>query len=678
MNRKPEKSNIPLTSGLICYNPIKLFYNWLPISDINRNSGIGSHLTNRHVYMVLLADVIIFIAAHMVSYLIRFEFVLSSLRIQQIFFTLPLIIPIKLITFYWFGLYRGMWRYTSSQDIWHLLQVVAFITLLILTPVLFINHFHGYSRGVFLLDGLFTFLFSAGLRISIRAYISQRDRREQTVSFSSSNRTEGPTTEPIRTLIIGAGNAGAQIIREIHHNSKQQYTVVGFLDDQKSKLGRSIYGRRILGTVDELRTIAKNYKIDLVLIAIPSANVNQLSRIVQSCERIEIKCRTLPSLTEIIDGNVSVNDFRKINYQDLLRRAPVELDWENISDYLSNTTILVTGCGGSIGSELCRQILRFNPREMILVDASEENLFKIQTELHHERNFFNYQTILARIQNRSLMEKIFDKYRPQVVFHAAANKHVPIMEVNPWEAVYNNIRASLTAMELAVKYKVKRFVLVSTDKAVHPANVMGASKRVTELLLQSFQGTDTRFMAVRFGNVIGSSGSVIPLFERQLKNGGPITVTHPEITRYFMTIPEASQLILQAGSMGKGGEIFILDMGEPVKIVELAKEMVRLSGKEPDKDIEITYTGLREGEKMHEELKMKDENVLSTAHKKIVMLKTNGSICGFQDRNDFKLWLYKKIDELNGTALTMDSVAIKRKLKEIVYEYSPQDTTCVL
>ena len=365
------------------------------------------------------------------------------------------------------------------------------------------------------------------------------------------------------------------------------------------------------------------------------------------------------------------------NYQDLLGRAPVELDWENITDYLSDSTVLVTGCGGSIGSELCRQIIRLEPRELILIDAGEENLFKIQSELDNERKFQRHRTILARIQNRPLMERIFDKYRPDVVFHAAANKHVPIVEVNPWEAVYNNIRATLTVMELADSYKTKRFVLVSTDKAVHPMNVMGASKRVAELLLQSFQGTDTRFMAVRFGNVIGSSGSVIPLFERQLNSGGPITVTHPETTRYFMTIPEAAQLILQTGSMGNGGEIFLLDMGEPVKIVDLAKEMVRLSGKELGKDIEITYTGLREGEKLTEELKMKNENLLPTAHKKIMMLKTNGTICSFKNRDDLRVWLYQKIEELYAIALDMNSIGIKQKLKEIVPEYTPQDTISV-
>ena len=486
------------------------------------------------------------------------------------------------------------------------------------------------------------------------------------------------STPPLRTLIIGAGNAGKQILLEIDRNAKHRYEVVGLLDDDKDKLADPDHRAKVLGTIDDLSDMVRKHEVDLVLIAIPSAKAPELSRVVQACERAKVKYQTLPSLTEIADKTLSMNDFRKINYNDLLRRAPVGIDWGPINDFLSDQTVLITGCGGSIGSELCRQILRFNPRKMVLIDASEENLFRIQSELHHERQFQQFQIILARAQNRSLMKRIYDKYQPNTVFHAAANKHVPIIEVNPWEAVFNNIRASLTVMDLAAKYQIERFVLVSTDKAVRPANVMGASKRVTELLLQSFQGIGTRFMAVRFGNVIGSSGSVIPLFERQLKNGGPITVTHPDVTRFFMTIPEAAQLILQAGSIGKGGEIFVLDMGEPVRIVELAEEVIRLSGKEPGKDIEIVYTGLREGEKLHEELMMDYENVSPTVHKKIMTLKTNGKICGFDNARNLQTWLFRKIDELDNCALSMDSAAIKEKLKEIVTEYSPQDTVSVL
>jgi FlaA1/EpsC-like NDP-sugar epimerase len=349
----------------------------------------------------------------------------------------------------------------------------------------------------------------------------------------------------------------------------------------------------------------------------------------------------------------------------------------NIADSLTDKTVLVTGCGGSIGSELCRQIVRFIPRKLILIDASEENLFNIQTELNNDLNYNSYHAVLARVQNQFLIENVFKNYNPDVVFHAAAYKHVPIMELNPWEAFFNNIMASWTVMEASQKYGVERFVLVSTDKAVRPTNVMGASKRVAELILKSFQGSTTRFMAVRFGNVLGSSGSVVPLFEKQIKNGGPVTVTHPEVTRYFMTIPEAVQLILQAGSMGEGGEIFVLRMGTPVKITDMARDLIRLSGKEPDKDIEIVHTGLRPGEKLYEELIAVGEDIEQTEHEEIMVLKSNSITNGFNDQKESKIWLDQKLDELRKLGLKMDALGIKDKLREIVGEYTPQKTSCV-
>ena len=600
----------------------------MPIGFCNvKDSILGNQLKDPAFYGVLSTDALIFVLAHFISYLIRFEFALTSKEVGQILVMLPLIVPLKLISFYCFGIYRSMCRYMSSEDIWQLLHGVIFTTLIIFTTLFFIEPLRSYPRAVFLLDGLLTFLFAVGIRSIIQTYIFHRDRRSMSLTFFNTHENV-EDVRPTRTLIVGGGDAGARILQKTNHHLEQQYNIIGFLDDDIDKLGRSIYGRRILGTVNELQRIVNIYKIELILIAIPSDKVNGLNQIVQSCEEANVKYLTFPSLTETINGKMPAKNLKKIDYQGLLKRESVELDRKNISNYLSNTTVLITGCGGSIGSELCRQILQFHPGKLILIDASEENLFNIHSELQHDYHFRRFQTILARVQNRSLLEKVFEKYRPDVVFHAAANKHVPIMEINPWEAVYNNIQASFTAMELAIKHNVKRFVLVSTSKAVNPENVMGASKRVAELLLQSFQGRSTKFMAVRFGNVIGSSGSAIPLFERQLKNGGPITVTHPEITRYFMTIPESAQLILQAGCMGKGGEIFILNMGKPIKIVNLAKKMIRLSGKEPGKDVKIIFTGLRKGEKLHEELKMKDENELPTVHKKIMMLKTH--ILGFK------------------------------------------------
>jgi FlaA1/EpsC-like NDP-sugar epimerase len=376
---------------------------------------------------------------------------------------------------------------------------------------------------------------------------------------------------------------------------------------------------------------------------------------------------------------VSVKVLRDVRYEDLLGRPPVHLDITGITDYISGRVILITGCGGSIGSELCRQVIKFHPRALILLDASEANLYLIQMELQHELSYEKFQAVLGHVQDRPLMQSIFQKFQPQVVFHAAAYKHVPILEKNPWKAIDSNILGSQVVMELAAEHNVERFVLVSTDKAVRPTNVMGASKRVTELLLQRLQGNNTRFMAVRFGNVVGSSGSVIPLFRRQIEQGGPVTVTHPEVNRYFMTIPEAAQLIIQAGAMGEGGEIFVLEMGTPVRILDMARDLIRLSGKEPDKDIKIVFTGLREGEKLYEELITVGEDIVPTKHEKILMLRTNdGRSPGSKDSVTHGEWLKDGMNRLYDAATRHDARAIKKILEEVVPEYTPQNAESIL
>jgi FlaA1/EpsC-like NDP-sugar epimerase len=403
-----------------------------------------------------------------------------------------------------------------------------------------------------------------------------------------------------------------------------------------------------------------------------------MRRIIDICKKSGARFRTLPEIGAIIDGKISVKNLRDVRYEDLLRRPPVKLVTTEINQYLKGRRVFVTGAGGSIGSELCRQIIRFDPKELILVDASEANLYNIQMELQHELNFTRYQCLLAKVQDQPLMEAFFKQYRPQVIYHAAAYKHVPLLENNPWEAIYNNVIGSQVIMNLALQYKAERFVLVSTDKAVRPTNVMGASKRLAELILQSWHGSGTRFMAVRFGNVIGSSGSVLPLFRRQLENGGPITVTHPKVTRYFMTIPEAAQLILQAGSLGEGGEIFILEMGTPVNIADMAEELVRLSGKEPGKDVEIVFTGLREGEKLFEELITQGEGIVGTRHENIMVLRSDGWN-GKGNQDDYGRWMNGVLEELVQVANTLDAHAIKCKLREIMPEYVMQQSTrCVL
>jgi FlaA1/EpsC-like NDP-sugar epimerase len=621
---------------------------------------------------MMFSDACFFVVAHAVAYVLRFEFSLSQFEFHQMLKTLLWFLPLKMVIFFVFGLYRGMWRYVSVRDFWHLAQASIMSTLLRMAVILYLYRFQDYSRAVFLVDGLLTFLFTGGTRIMIRSYYA-------TVPLLKFGSLSHPSREEMKgVLVIGAGDAGEKILREIFDNERLHYDVVGFIDDDPAKQGRSIHGVPVLGPVKHLPDILSREKVDEVLIAVPSATGPQMRRIIDMCKGCKVVYKTLPGIGEIIDGRVSLKVLRDVSYEDLLGRPSVHLDIAKINNYLHDRTVLITGCGGSIGSELCRHVIRFNPRALILVDASEANLFQIQMELLHEMRYHNHQTILGLVQDSLLMKDVFQRYKPQVVFHAAAYKHVPMLEKNPWEAVFNNIMGSRIAMEAAVDYGVERFVLVSTDKAVKPTNVMGASKRISELLLQSFRGNGTRFMAVRFGNVVGSSGSVVPLFRRQIEQGGPVTVTDPDVTRYFMTIPEAAQLIIQAGSMGEGGEIFILEMGTPVRIADMARDLIKLSGKEPDRDIQIIFTGLRDGEKLHEELITAGENVVETAHEKILMLRSSAPHNGWAGPEDLRAWLTRELEELNTASLQHDTKAIKKKLKDIVPEYSPQETKSVL
>ena len=572
-------------------------------------------LKNGHFYLMLLSDALLFAAALSLAYLFRFEFSLDDFFAGQLQEILIVILPLKLAIFFLFGLYKGMWRYTSTGDFWRLLQASATSTLLILSFIFVFFRFEGgYSRAVFVMDGGLTFLLTGGLRMFIRTFYSRLDRNGQAVVI--------PTAQRKRILIVGAGSAGEKTLREIIENDHLPYSVVGFIDDDRKKHGRSIHGIPVLGSLNELAKIIEDKSVREILIAIPSATGDQMRRIVETCKVCQIAYKTLPGIGEIIDGRVSIKALRDVNYEDLLGRSPVQLDMEEIMGCLNGKPVLVTGCGGSIGAELCRQIVHFEPQSLILLDANESNLFHIEMELRNKLHGDRCRAVLGRVQDEKLMNSVFQKYKPQVVFHAAAYKHVPMLEKNPWEAVYNNIIGSRVIMEMALRYETERFVLVSTDKAVRPTSVMGASKRVTELFLHAFgQGALTRFMAVRFGNVIGSSGSVIPVFRNQIEQGGPVTVTHPDVRRFFMTIPEAAQLILQAGAMGQGGEVFILKMGTPVKIVDMARDLIRLSGREPDTDVKIIFTGLRDGEKLYEELITVGEGIVPTKHEKIMVLR---------------------------------------------------------
>jgi len=634
---------------------------------------------NRRFYLVLAADLVIFVMAFVGAYLLRFDFALEPFYRTQILRLLPLLLPGKAAIFFLFGLYRGMWRYTSRRDLGRLGQAAMVATLYYIMATFFIKGFQGVPRSVFLIDGLLTLILSSGLRLGIRFIYSRPFQKFSSLGPSYLLNRSKSEAKGKAILIIGAGDAGEMMCREIQDNPGLNYRLLGFLDDDRTKWGRSLHGVRVYGGVEMLQDVLEREKVDELLIAIPSSTGPQMRRILEICKSCEVRYRTLPDLGGIIDGKVSIKNMRELKYEDLLRRPPVRLDTTEISRYLQGKRVLVTGAGGSIGSELCRQIIRFEPEELILVEASEANLYGIQMELQHELNFHRYRCLLSRVQNRSLMDHVFSSHQPQLIFHAAAYKHVPMLEQNPWKAITNNVFGSRVVMELAIKYGAERFVLVSTDKAVRPTNVMGASKRLAELMVQSLQGNGTRFMAVRFGNVIGSSGSVLPLFRRQLELGGPITVTHPEVTRYFMTIQEAGQLILQAGGLGEGGEIFILEMGTPVKIAQMAEDLVRLSGKEPGRDVEIIFTGLREGEKLFEELITQGEDIIATNHEKILVLGSNGDWNGKQDQKEFIKWLEESLADLYRIALTHDAQAIRRKLMEILPEYTPQpDASCVL
>jgi FlaA1/EpsC-like NDP-sugar epimerase len=469
-------------------------------------------------------------------------------------------------------------------------------------------------------------------------------------------------------VIIGAGDCGEIMYREIRDNAQLSYNVVGFLDDNPNKFERKIHGVPVLGKINEIKPIAKKLSIDEALIAIPSANSKQMRRIVDYCKDSEIDYKTIPGLGELINGRITVNTIREVAYRDLLGRDVVKLDVEKIGAYLANQCVLVTGAGGSIGSELCRQICRFRPQHILLYERAESPLYEIELELKQTFAKTNIKIIplLADILDQGQLQETFEKFKPNVVFHAAAYKHVPMLEMQPWKAVVNNIFGTLKLVSVANQYNTDRFVFVSTDKAVRSTNVMGATKRMAEMVVQGQNGchdSKTRFMTVRFGNVVGSAGSVVPLFKKQIAKGGPLTVTHPEVTRYFMTIPEACQLILQAGSMGKGGEIFLLDMGTPIKIADMARDLIRFSGFEPDVDIKVEFIGMRPGEKLHEELITEGEGILPTSHEKILVLQ--GVACSMETLN-------QQLDQLQATAQQRKIAAIKSKLKEFIPDYQPQ------
>jgi len=548
-----------------------------------------------------------------------------------------------------FRLYKRIWRYLSVGDLFLIAEVV---TGGIVIAVLGLNWLKGiaFPRTVVALTWFFSLALVGGSRLIWRLYCERK---------GALNRGQE------RILIVGAGDAGEVISREIIRRPDLG-ELVGFADDDKDKVGKRIHNRKVLGNIEGINDILEKEQVSTIIIAIPAASGKQIRRIVNNIKNKEVKIKTLPGLYELVDGKVSVSRIRSIRIEDLLGREPVDLNLEEISGYLEGKRVMVTGGGGSIGGELARQICRFGPRSLILLDHSENGLFHINLELERKWSGVEIGLVVADIRDRDKMDKIFKRYRPEVVFHAAAHKHVPMMEFHPDEAVMNNIIGTKNVAELAEMYGTERVVMISTDKAINPTSVMGASKRVAEMVVKDLANKNkTKFVAVRFGNVLESNGSVVPMFKQQIAEGGPVTVTDREVKRYFMTLPEASQLVIQAGALGKGGEVFVLDMGKPVKVLDMAEELIRLSGLEVGEDIEIKIVGLRPGEKMFEEILTEEERsgVLGdSGHEKIFIAKVE-EVEGEK--------LKKDIEELRVLAKEMDNEGVVRKLQEMVPSYQP-------
>jgi len=626
---------------------------------------------NRNFFVLLGFDVFILCLSWVASYLVRFDFDIPDFFVDEMFAILPAAIFIKIVCFYLFGVYRGMWRFTGVNDLLGIIKAVSMSTLLIVVWIVLAYRYQNVPRSIAFIDWCFNILLISGIRLAIRLFFQKYVPTNPILSLMPINGIGEKTRmrQNKKLIIVGAGNCGEKILREIQDNPQLAYTVVGFLDDNPGKIGRRIHGVPVRGIIGDMEFITEKTSADELLIAIPSATAAEMRRIVSLCKQSGIRYKTVPGYGELIGGRVTMKTVREVAYRDLIGRETAKLDERLIEGALKGRRVLVTGAGGSIGSELCRQICRFDPEKLILFERAESPLYEIDLELKSSFRHIEIVPVLGDIQQKDYVRKVFDRLEPQTVFHAAAYKHVPMLEGQPWKALENNILGTLNMVDVANEFKLERFVLVSSDKAVRPANVMGASKRVAEMITLNrnyCSSTQTRFMAVRFGNVVGSVGSVVPLFKKQIEAGGPVTVTHPEITRFFMTIREASQLILQAGAMGQGGEIFILDMGTPVKIVDMARDLIRLSGFEPDVDIKIEFIGLRPGEKLYEELITESEDIMETRHPKILVLK--GGSC------DINL-LNGQVHELAAAAAAQDVDFIKSKLIEIVPDYVPGDST---
>ncbi len=612
-------------------------------------------LRDKNFLILITSDILVINIAFYFSILFRYDFIIPIeisplVTINNSF----LIIFLKIFSFRIFSLYRGMWRYTSLYDMINILKANILASIFLIVSIYFLYGFSGISRSLFVIDFIICFGMVSSTRLGIRVFFSH------IIRFFN-----GKQDSKKYILLVGAGDTGQTILRQTQNNPKYHTEVIGFLDSDKNKLGAKIHGVPVLGNVKSMNKL--NLQYDEIYICIPTASRSQIRKIVDECKKTNKPFKILPSMSEVIEGKVSISQFREVSLIDLLGREEVKLDKRSINKFIKGKRVLVTGAGGSIGSELVRQCIKYEPSVLVMMDISELNLFEIDRELMDDDSHILFKPVLSDIRDSSVVDQVFKEFKPQIVFHAAAYKHVPMQEYFPWEAVKTNVYGTLNVSRISVKYGVEKFVLVSTDKAVKPANVMGATKRLAEMITQNFNRNNSEMecMAVRFGNVLGSSGSVIPIFQEQIKNGGPVTVTDPDMERYFMSIPEASQLILQAGSLGLGGEVFILDMGNPIKIVDIASELIRLSGYEPDLDIPIQFTGTRPGEKKIEELSLPTEHLDKTKHDKIFVLNDSDITNETLDKLIFDI--EKMEAKLSGKTANQ----VRSLLSSILPEYQP-------
>ncbi len=604
---------------------------------------------NRHRVWQAVADAGLIALAWYLAFELRFDHGVPPYYDTLFKRTILIVVAIKLAVFMLSGFYNRWWRYVSVRDMWGaargvtIASLVAGLTVYFFSPVGQVR----LPRSVAILDWLLLLGLIAGTRLLARTVIERPGT--------------GLVARGKEVLVVGAGDAGQLVIRELQRSRQLGYTPIGLIDDDLRKKNLRVHGVRVLGTTDDLPHILRDNKPDEVLIALPSASGEARQRIVTFTREGNIPVKTLPGLYELISGeNDLATQMRPVQVEDVLGREPVEVDFEEISAYLRDRTVLVTGAGGSIGSELCRQAARAGAARLILLDHAETALFDIERELVDERDFPASVPVLADCKSRTKLRQIFERYRPSVVFHAAAYKHVPLMEANPLESVRNNVLATRTIADVAVEFGADRFVLISTDKALNAQSVYGQSKALCEWIVETHgarRDVPTRFVAVRFGNVLDSSGSVIRIFKRQIAKGGPVTVTHPEMTRYFMTTPEAVSLVIQAGAIGGRGDLFVLDMGEPVRIIDLAHQMIRLSGKEPERDIAIDVVGARPGEKLHEELWGEDETTVATSHPKI--MRVSGPIVDAE-------WLQDELAELESLVREGDTLEVVTRLSAML------------